>query len=416
MPEVARPMLRRWLALLTLALTVACADLQPAAPDQTESTWTTELQYEFGDALEGNAVFHIIRSVRVDRESERVFVLEPGLSRVSVWTPDGTLLFDVGRQGEGPGDLSAPTHVYLGDSGFQVRQRRRFTYFSKDGTFQTIASPPGSVSYQGFQVDAVARFADGSFLGRPGIPASARVGMLGGDPIATEPLLLIADSGDGWSHKPLVWRNVRNATAWFKLGDAGQVFGAQTFSDADRYRADPAVGTVVIARSGGDDIQPGEAELLEVAAAGDTVWRRRLRFDPIPLAGPVLDEAIEGLAGLVESVLESAPGVLGRQSHRDVVEEALYVPEHVPAVRGFFPTSFSGHVWIESHERVDTMRVWYSVERGDSETPPRRVLLPESFRARDATETHVWGVWTDELGVQHVVGRRLAAPGATRGS
>ena len=97
--EVARPMLRRWFALLTLALPVACADPQPVAPDRTESTWTTELQYEFGDALEGDAVFHIIRSVRVDRDSERVFVLEPGLSRVSVWTPDGTLLFDVGRPG-----------------------------------------------------------------------------------------------------------------------------------------------------------------------------------------------------------------------------------------------------------------------------------------------------------------------------
>ena len=64
----------------------------------------------------------------------------------------------------------------------------------------------------------------------------------------------------------------------------------------------------MIARSGGDDIEPGEAELLEVAApTGNSVWRRRLRFDPIPLTGPMLYEETEILTGIVESLLESSP-------------------------------------------------------------------------------------------------------------
>ncbi len=406
-----RPASRSWIIPLTLALPLACTDPEPTARNQAAAAWTTELHYRFGDAVEGDAVFHIIRSVRVGRDGERVLVVEPGMSRVSAWTPDGEFLFDVGQPGDGPGDLSAPTHVYLHDSGFQVRDRHRLSFFSDDGALRTTAGFPGTLSYQGFHISVEARFADGSFVGSPSIPAAIRVGMLGDDPIETLPLLLIKDSGDGWSHEPLVWRNLRNATAWLKLGSAGQAFGAQAFSDADRYRVDPSAGTVVIARSGGDDVQPGEAELLEVAAAGDTVWQRRLRFDPIPLAGSVLDEEIEGLAGLVESMSEGSPGALGRRSPRDVAAEALYAPEHLPAVRGMFLTSFSGHVWIRSHELVGTMRVWYSVRRGDGATPPRRVLLPESFRARDATETHVWGIWTDELGVDYVEGRRLVIQG-----
>ena len=83
------------------------------------------------------------------------------------------------------------------------------------------------------------------------------------------------------------------------------------------------------------------------------------------------------------------------------------MPEHLPVARYIFLSSSSGHVWIESLERVDTMKVWYSIAPGDDETPPRRVLLPEFFHARDATETHVWGFWRDELGVSHVEGRRL---------
>lgn len=47
------------------------------------------------------------------------------------------------------------------------------------------------------------------------------------------------------------------------------------------------------------------------------------------------------------------------------------------------------------------------LDDGDMGAPPRRVLLPESFRITDATATHVWGIWRDALDVPHVVGRRL---------
>ena len=393
-----------------LALAAACTDPEPATPDRTESTWTTELEYRFGDALVGDAQFHIIRLVRVDRDGERVFVVETALSRVSVWTPDGKLLVDVGRPGEGPGDFSFADYVFPDDSGFLVRdlQRGRFSHFSEDGALQTTADFPGNVSYQGFQIDAHARFPDGSFLGKPSIATSVIVGVWGDDPIHSLPLLRVFETEDGWSHRP-VWRlNIRNETLWMQLPDNRPVSAVQPFSDADRYQVDPVAGTFVLARNVGEGLGAGEAELLELTAAGDTVWQRWLRFDPIPVAGPVLDEPFDAQVGSLEYLEEIRPGVLGRRSPREIVEESLYVPEHLPAVRDIFLSSFSGHVWIESLERVDTMKVWYSVVRGDNETPPRRVLLPEFFHARDATETHVWGFWRDELGVNHVEGRRLA--------
>ena len=402
-------MLRRWLILLPLALLPSCADPERAPLDRTESTWTTELEYRFGDAFEGDAIFHFIRSVRVDREGERVFTVETALSRVSVWTPVGKPIVDVGRPGEGPGDFAFADDVFPDDSGFVVRdlERGRFSRFSDGGALQTTADFPGNVGYQGFRIEAVSWFADGSFLGRPSISAAVEVGLRGDDPIHSVPLLLVSDSGGSWSQRPL-WRlNIRNETLWMKLAD-GPLFSLQPFSDADRYQVDPFAGTVVIARNSGEDLGPGDAELLELTTAGDTVWQRRLRFDPIAVAGSVLDQQVDTEVGFLEYLQETQPGVLGPHSPRDIVEEALYVPDYLPAVsRRLFLTSFSGHVWLESHERVDTMRVWYSVVRGDNETPPRRVLLPESFRARDATETHVWGVWSDELGVNHVEGRRL---------
>ena len=91
---------------------------------------------------------------------------------------------------------------------------------------------------------------------------------------------------------------------------------------------------------------------------------------------------------------------------RETVKSAIYAPEVLPALKVFYLTS-SGHIWIQSHEEQDTLSVWYSLERGDSESPPRRVLLPEWFQVMDATDTHVWGVWKDELDISYVVGRRL---------
>ncbi len=337
-----------------------------------------------------------------------MYTVETALSRVSVWTPDGELLASVGQPGEGPGDFAFADYVFPDDSGFMVRDlhRGRFSYFSTDGALQTTADFPGNISYQGFRIDARARFPDGSFLGKPSIAASVRVGLWGDDPIHSLPLLRVFQSQEGWVHRPLWRMNIRNETLWMKL-TGQQVFGVQPFSDADRYQVDPVAGTFVIARNAGEDLGPGEAGLLELTATGDTVWQRLLQFDPILVAGSVLDETVDAEVGYLEYEEETLPGVLGRRSPHDIVEEALFVPEHLPAVRDIFLSSSSGHVWIESLERVDTMKVWYSVVRGDSETPPRRVLLPEFFHARDATETHVWGFWRDELGVDHVEGRRL---------
>ncbi len=62
---------------------------------------------------------------------------------------------------------------------------------------------------------------------------------------------------------------------------------------------------------------------------------------------------------------------------------------------------------MRTFEMSDTLRVYQAVRRGNVDDDPRRILLPESLWFQDATDTHVWGIWTDPLGVPHVVGRRL---------
>ena len=383
----------RSLAPLALVLLAACADRPSRFADQSDTPWVSEPHYQFGDAVAGDALFGMISSLRASPDGQRVYVLEPYAARVSVWSPEGRRLFEVGGAGEGPGDFMLPYRVHLGDSWFYVRDQSRFTYFSTGGTvLRTVPNPPTSVSYQGFPIRVNAHLADGSFLGRPSLPASIRLGEWGDDPITAVPLFRVSETSEGWRHETVFWRNDANALLAVPQGG----YTGQPFTDADMYWEDPGTGTIVVSRGAAEHLGPGETELIEVNATGDTVWKRLLRLEPHELTRSMVEAAIDDWNSVVGDL---APP-------REAVEGALYLPEYLPAVKIFFLTS-SRDIWIQSHERQDTLSVWYSLRRGDNESPPRRVLLPEWLQVLDATDTHVWGVWKDELDINYVVGRKL---------
>ena len=216
-----------------------------------------------------------------------------------------------------------------------------------------------------------------------------------------EPVLRVRESGGEWLHPETVFMlNIRNDQLGFELAGTNN-YTAQPFSDADMFHLDPhGVGSVVVVRRAG--MEPGIVELLELAADGDTIWQRRLRFQPMKLTAMMVEAEVHPLAERFSQLGVPTPYLATRQA----LEEALYEPEYVPAVR-LSRLAASGDVWLGTPERSDTLTAWYSIRRGDETNAPRRVLLPEWFHVLDATETHVWGVWTDSLDVPHVVGRKL---------
>ena len=410
-------MSNRRIVPLALALALACGDrsADPAGAPRAgapQDEWLSESAYRFGDVMAGDALFGRVY-VRVTGDNRRVIVVEPLQSRVSIWTPDGRRLADLGGPGEGPGDLTLPSHVDLDDTGFYVRDDARFSFFSYDGMpLGTVSSLPTSVSWQGHYIQARVVLDDGSFLGYPLIPASIRFGLWGDDPIHTTPVLRVRKTGGRWVQNEVLRYNHRNATLRVPIGRDGSYFAAQRYSDSDWPRWDRETASVLLGRCAGEDLRPGEAELVEVGASGDTVWRRRVDLAAVRLTPARLDSTLDSLEALLRRKEEARPGILGLggRSARDLAKEVLYAPEYLPAFRSFMLSASSGQVWFQTQERRDTLSVWYSIERGDTVTPPRRVLLPESLEVHDANATHVWGRWVDELGVNYVVGRRLLPP------
>ncbi len=393
---------------MTACLLVVAACSAGDTPEPSFATWVTEPEYQFGGAPEAD-VFLQRPVIRADPPRDRLIVLDPPSSQVSVWTPQGSLVLVVGRKGEGPGDFASPQSLFVeGDGSFSVLEANgsRVTYFTVEGELEGSVGAPGtSIGYQGFGV-RLSWPRNGVHLGVPRLLLDYEMGLMGDDPVYSQPLLRVRALGDGqWGEpEPLLWLDVGDRVLVLEGGNGHRSFTMQPFGDADQVRFEP--GTAVVMRTKGT---PGVVELIEVDSDGDTAWHRRLQFEPHRLTAQMVAETLNEFVEAAADYYVTAASVSRRQL-RDMYSEALYSPEYLPAADRLPPVlAASGEVWIRTHEVVDTLRTYYVVRRGDMNQEPRRVLLPHWLRVSDATDTHVWGTWRDSMDVPHVVGRRLVA-------
>ena len=395
-------------AFLTMPVMVGCADHMPR--NESEFTpvqdWVTEPHYEFGDAMEGDAVFGSVTDVNVHASAEmlRVYVLDGRSAEVTIWTADGTLIRRVGRDGPGPGEFQRPVDLAVLQDRFYVSDERRFTTFALDGEFLRTDLVPPSMSWRGFRLRHEALFADGSIVATPIVPVRIMAGSMGDDPVDVLPAVRVFREGSSWASDTLALVSFRNWVMPFRLsGEALPANFTQEWIVPDSFRPDPVSGSVIVARIGA--VPPGTLELIEISLTGDTVWTRQVRLPPIPIGDDEVQAVVQQRAGIFASWRgDSIPSRFLRRRVRD----AIVVPEAWPVTKGIRVMP-NGEIWFRA-AKSDVPGVWYAVRRVDGDGPIRRITLPEWFNPRDVTETHVWGERRDELGIEYVVGRRLIAP------
>ena len=400
------PRISRGLVAAVVAL--AC-ETTPAAINEPAETWTTEAAFEIGDLYEGDAVFSSVSHVQVSADGQRIFVLEGGIERLTVWTPAGSLLFELGARGDGPGDFMGARKIGLVDDGFYVRDSRRFTFFTHEGSVsKTVSYLPASVSFHGFTIEPRLSLDDGRFLGIPVVPSHVMAGWLGDDPIRELPVLRVSPDNDRWAVDTLLLLDIRNQNLDVGPGDASFTWGVhshQPYHDADAWDFDPGAGSIVVLRK---NLEPGRVRLMELSALGDTIWRQDLLRPVVPFSPEVLDEYVEWLVQQLFAQTQGSGLPLSRTDIRKAVDEALYIPEFYPAAQ-VVRAMASGNVWFKTFESADadSIQTWYALRRGEDASGLRRILLPLEFFPQAATDTHVWGVRRDTLGINYVAGRRL---------
>lgn len=401
---------RHWIVATSVASAFGCGGADtPSGSPNIDGTWTTVPVYEIGSLHGERTGFQRISDVRLGNDGKRVHVVDPLEYLVTVWTPDGSLLFSVGGEGEGPGEFrSRPEAIHVTAHGFHVLLRDHVVVLSVEGHHVETVPVPSSVSYRGFRFRPVAMPEDGDLIVYPGVDSGTRIGWWGGDPMAELPVVRLRERDGHWAVDTLAVLDVRNEI--LGTGDPDNLpltmFMSQPYRDADQIIYNAQSRTVVLVRMRG--LGPGEVDLTELSAEGDSMWSRRLSFAPLVLPTRVVDEFVDRVAESLANAPGRSRSLLGEA--RSTVREALYVPEHYPPVQDVALAS-NGELWMRTFEDAgtDSLTVWYSIRVGESErdSTVRRILLPTSFSAHDATDTHVWGVRRDDFDVRYVVGLGL---------
>ena len=402
-PGIAADMTRILSLLAALGISACQLDSALELPGGSE-TWITVPGHEIGNLPEGSSAFSRIADVRVGQGGEAIHVLDSGDDRLTVWSPEGSLLLEAGGQEEGPVEFRSPDQVRAREEGFYVRDGSGFEVFSADGSHLQTVSVPMSVDFRRFRLRPELMLDDGGFVVSPRLSARDRTGWSGEDPILDVPVLRLEQRDDQWALDTLVVIDIRNRDLDIRPpggGSSWSVSARQPYGDADEVHFNTRANTVVVTRE--SHVDAGAVDVNEISASGDTVWSRRLRFAPIPLLPSDVEEAVESQALALSGAMEA----VSPAEARAMVRDALYAPDHHPAVVTAEAMS-TNELWLKTYEEADadTLDVWYAVRIGDDDAHLRRILLPKNFYPLDATDSHVWGVRYDPSG-QYVEGRSL---------
>jgi hypothetical protein len=117
------------LTCLTAAAALTAADFAAVPAGSEETVWSLA---SFGDG----DYFYEPSDMAVDRNLKRIYVAETGNHRVSVFDFQGKWIAAVGGRGQGPGEFSRPTGIWvLEDSSLAVADfdNHRIQIFDRDG-------------------------------------------------------------------------------------------------------------------------------------------------------------------------------------------------------------------------------------------------------------------------------------------
>ncbi len=342
----------------------------------------------------------------IDR-SGNLFVAQPAVPEIRVFSAQGDSMRVMGRRGEGPGEFGTISSIgLLGDTMVATDAARgRVTYFGTDGTLlgsrRWIASVvPTRVNerwmFAGSTPEAVRSDLRG--IVRPALMALGSEPAVGPDRFVLRIPILGVDSS-GHVVDTIAWEALEGASMGFRRG--GRLHHFQVpFQDSAHVAVLADGSGVVTAHSRLGPARSDEVTLsvTRVDFAGDTV----LAFMESRAARPVTEEMIRRLAGRART---SSPGLEGMSDDEaaGLLRDSGLLPAMLPTATGVMAGQ-DGSIWIRREESLDLVE--WTVLRGDG-TLRGSVMLPSFQRVIAARGDLAVVADEDELGRVVVIGYRI---------
>jgi hypothetical protein len=396
-----RTLKKSLVVLLVFALGCADSDMGEGVGDGDGASWTLEgPQVRIGSVDQPEYAFGGVTSLALAPDGS-LYSMHFGEFSIRHWSSDGEVAGLVGRQGEGPGEFTGPGSMgFFGDT-LWVMDRRAFrvNYFAPDGTFLGSVTPRVDIgsAEEGFRAPPrpSVPLRDGTFYGEaPGFSQEIATGEL------TE-TATVHMSRDGtvlapvWSHP---WES-HDVLALLRKDGQGGSFGRQPFTDAVLSQMRGGVLTVIDRRVWDGD-GPATVGITKIGLDGDTLLSRRIAYTPEPLPRERVDSAAAAMTeGMFRFLSRGQPDLKQDALERDI-REAMFGPAFLPPVTSMLVTE-EGDLWLARPGTGPDGVAWWVF---DGEARHKgTVHVPEGLQPRVMGGGVVWGVETDDLGVNYIV-------------
>jgi hypothetical protein len=396
----------------------ACAD---GSTDLTSDLprWTPEPEIRIGAVDDPDYAFGRVMTLEVGSDGS-IYSLHRGETTIRRWTSDGRAAGGVGRGGEGPGEFTNPRDMgWHGDSLWVYDSRQyRISFFSPDGTYLASVTPRVDLGSRASSAAGVfparpnSLLGDGSILAiTPGPSHEIVAGRL-------TRIAYVRTSAAGDPLDTLTTIPVGPTTVLGVLRDGGGTFSSQPFGDDMLVdQTSDGMGLLLLERRAASEPSTPEFRLTRFDLAGDTVFSRGYRYEPIPLPRSRVDSASQAMAESLHAFVGEQTGTTLSQ-WEGWVGEAMYAPAHYPPISQML-MGRDGTVWLalnpppaDTQPLANAMSAvggseWLVLDEGGA--PLARVRTPSGMRLLLADRTALWGVEQDALEVDYIVRYRLEA-------
>ena len=376
--------------ILVAPLALACAAPAPETAPEEVPEWTLRRTVRIGSADDPIYGFSAVGNVLAGENS--VYVLLPQEGRIRVFTRSGEFVRDLGAgRGAGPGELSAPTMLgrrepgilWVGDQALG-----RFTFFDlTSGEAETIP-------YHAYVSDV-----HGTTGFEPLVPlfdlraAAIRIpsGTGGGrGAFTTMPLVALDTAGTVRDTLAMLAWAVRVAITDGALDD-GVFYRRHPLDRGDTWQFTPdGSGAVIVQRRSWTGAGPAEYGVTRVTSEGDTLFHRRMAYEPLPVPNGYYDRDIEESLNL--------PIVADRREFAGALREFLERVRYFPPVTNVQVGS-DDTIWIAGPDEGGE-RTWLVLDPTGATIG--RFRLPAASRVSDANRTEAWVVEKDALDIPYV--------------